>query len=81
MKAFDLSQVQADAILNMRLRALRKLEEEGIRAEHAELSAEMKELKALLKSEAKQQAIVSAELKACASSLARKPNLATAHGF
>jgi len=53
MKTFKLSEVQAEAILNMRLRQLRKLEEEGIRAEHAELSAERKALKALLKDETK----------------------------
>ena len=64
MKAFGLTQVQADAILNMRLRALRKLEEEGIRAEHAALTAEMKELKALLKSDKQQQQIIAAEVKA-----------------
>lgn len=63
MKAFKLSQVQADAILNMRLRALRKLEEDGIRTEHAALSDEMKELQALLASDDKQQAVIAGELK------------------
>jgi topoisomerase-4 subunit A len=63
MKVFKLTQAQADAILNMRLRALRKLEEDGIRTEHAALSAEMKELKELLKSDAQQQAIIAAEIK------------------
>ncbi len=42
MKTFDLSDVQAEAILNMRLRALRKLEEQTIRTEHKELVAERK---------------------------------------
>ena len=51
MKTFDLSDVQAEAILNMRLRALRKLEEQTIRTEHKELVAERKGLKALLKSD------------------------------
>src|SRR6185295_14950495 len=37
MKAFDLTDRQAEAILNMRLRALRKLEETAIREEHAAL--------------------------------------------
>ena len=45
MSAFDLTQVQAEAILNMRLRALRKLEETAIRAEHTELVDERKALK------------------------------------
>ena len=40
MKAFNLTEVQADAILNMRLRSLRKLEEMEIRTEHDTLSKE-----------------------------------------
>jgi topoisomerase-4 subunit A len=48
MKAFSLSEAQADAILNMRLRSLRKLEEMEIRAEHSSLSSEQKDLKKLL---------------------------------
>ncbi|HEY1707939.1 MAG TPA: DNA topoisomerase IV subunit A [Rhizomicrobium sp.] len=51
MKAFKLTEVQADAILNMRLRSLRKLEEMEIRKEHADLTAEQKDLKKLLGSE------------------------------
>src|SRR5581483_9573821 len=48
MKAFSLTEVQAEAILNMRLRALRKLEEMEIQGEHAELTKEKKELTRLL---------------------------------
>src|SRR6185312_6905951 len=51
IKAFDLTEVQAEAILNMRLRALRKLEEMQIRGEHAELTKERKELNRLLGSD------------------------------
>jgi len=51
MKAFSLSDVQAEAILNMRLRSLRKLEEMEIRKEHAALTAEQKDLRKLLGSE------------------------------
>jgi topoisomerase-4 subunit A len=51
MKAFDLTENQAEAILNMRLRALRKLEEMEIRGEHAELTREQKDLTKLLGSE------------------------------
>jgi len=51
IKRFKLSDNQAEAILNMRLRALRKLEEMEIRGEHKRLSAEAKDLKALLKDE------------------------------
>src|SRR6185503_4645304 len=51
MKAFKLSEVQADAILNMRLRNLRKLEEMEIKKEDRELRAERTELKKLIGSE------------------------------
>ncbi|HXB52955.1 MAG TPA: DNA topoisomerase IV subunit A, partial [Rhizomicrobium sp.] len=51
MKAFSLNEVQADAILNMRLRSLRKLEEMEIRGEHDSLTKERKELTKLLGSE------------------------------
>jgi topoisomerase-4 subunit A len=51
MKAFRLTENQAEAILNMRLRALRKLEEMEIRREHEALTKEQKELKKLLGSE------------------------------
>lgn len=52
--AFDLTDVQAEAILNMRLRSLRKLEELEIRKEHDKLTAERDELLTLLGSEARQ---------------------------
>ncbi|HEY1613431.1 MAG TPA: DNA topoisomerase IV subunit A [Rhizomicrobium sp.] len=51
IKAFALSEIQAEAILNMRLRSLRKLEEMEIRAEHASLTTEQKGLQKLLNSE------------------------------
>src|SRR5256886_4974292 len=51
MKAFSLTEVQADAILNMRLRSLRKLEEMEIRGEHDALTKERKELTKLMGSE------------------------------
>ncbi|MEO1658847.1 MAG: DNA topoisomerase IV subunit A [Pseudomonadota bacterium] len=60
---FDLTDVQAEAILNMRLRALRKLEEMEIKKENKELKAEQKELKALLKSEDKQSTAMIGELR------------------
>jgi topoisomerase-4 subunit A len=46
MARFELTEVQAEAILNMRLRALRKLEEMEIRKEHDKLSKEQKQLQA-----------------------------------
>jgi topoisomerase-4 subunit A len=51
MKAFSLTDMQAEAILNMRLRSLRKLEEMEIRGEHADLTKEKKDLSRLLGSE------------------------------
>lgn len=63
MKAFRLTEVQADAILNMRLKSLRKLEEMEIRAEHRDLKKEQKQLKALLASDDLQWKRISEELK------------------
>src|SRR3954471_6819473 len=54
MQKWKLSDLQAESILNMRLRALRRLEEIEIKTEHKALTAEKKELNALLKSEEKQ---------------------------
>jgi topoisomerase IV subunit A len=54
IKAFKLTDIQADAILNMRLRNLRKLEEMEIRGEDKDLRAELKGIKGLLGSEAEQ---------------------------
>jgi topoisomerase-4 subunit A len=51
MAAFKINEVQADAILNMRLRSLRKLEEMEIRAEHKGLKDEAAALKKLLASD------------------------------
>ncbi|HEY2445767.1 MAG TPA: DNA topoisomerase IV subunit A [Rhizomicrobium sp.] len=51
MKAFGLTDLQTDAILNMRLRSLRKLEEAQIRSEHAALTSEQKGLRKLLASD------------------------------
>src|SRR5947207_4672316 len=51
MRTFRLSDVQADAILNMRLRNLRRLEEIEIKQEDKELRVERKSLKALIGSE------------------------------
>ena len=46
---FKLTDVQADAILNLRLRALSRLEEQEIKAEHGKLTQERRDLKSLLK--------------------------------
>ncbi len=64
IKSFKLTDKQAEAILNMRLRSLRKLEEMEIRTENKELTEEAKTLRALLKSEDKQWKTISEEIKA-----------------
>lgn len=63
IKTFKLSDVQADAILNMRLRNLRKLEEMEIKREDKDLRAERKALKELIGSEQQQWKKVAAEIK------------------
>jgi topoisomerase-4 subunit A len=52
IRAFSINDVQAEAILNMRLRSLRRLEEMELRREHAALEKERRGLNALLGSEA-----------------------------
>jgi len=63
IKAFKLSDLQAEAILNMRLRALRRLEEFEIKGEHKKLTAERKELKALLKDDKVQWSRIADEVR------------------
>jgi topoisomerase-4 subunit A len=69
MRSFRLSDVQADAVLNMRLRNLRRLEEMEIRNEEKELRSERKKLKDLLGSEKEQWGKVAAEIKSLRSRL------------
>jgi topoisomerase IV subunit A len=63
MKSFKLSDLQADAILNMRLRNLRKLEEIEIKQEDKQLRAERKSLNQLIGSEKEQWKKVADEIK------------------
>lgn len=60
---FAITDIQAEAILNLRLRALRKLEEMELRGEHDRLSQERDDLNLLLGSEARQWTKVGNELK------------------
>jgi topoisomerase-4 subunit A len=60
---FKLNEVQADAILNTRLRQLRKLEEMEIRREDAALREEQKDLQGLLEDTRRQWRKVAGELK------------------
>jgi topoisomerase-4 subunit A len=63
IKAFKLTDLQADSILNMRLRNLRKLEEMEIRKEDKDLRAERKALNELIGSEKEQWKKVAEEIK------------------
>jgi len=62
METFSLTDVQAEAILNMRLRSLRKLEEFEIRTEFDNLSKEKAEIETLLASDEKQWQTVAWEI-------------------
>lgn len=64
MAEFGLTDRQAEAILNMRLRSLRKLEEMELRREHDALLAEQDELNKLLESPARQRTRLKRELAA-----------------
>jgi topoisomerase-4 subunit A len=63
MKTFKLSDVQADAILNMRLRNLRKLEEMEIKRENKDLREEKADIEKLLRSEKEQWKTVGDQIK------------------
>ena len=63
MKTFKLSDVQADAILNMRLRNLRRLEEIAIRTEEKELRVEKKSIEDLLRSEKAQWKTIAGQIR------------------
>lgn len=62
MTSFGLTDNQAEAILNMRLRSLRRLEEVEIRREFDNLTAEETRLKELLGSDAKQWKTISEDI-------------------
>jgi len=63
MQTFNISDIQAEAVLNLRLRNLAKLEEFQIRAEQEELIKERDELQGLLDSPAKLTSLIRKELK------------------
>jgi topoisomerase-4 subunit A len=62
MKQFGITDLQAESILNMRLRSLRKLEEIEIRKEHDNLSEEKAGIEALLASEEQQWKTIAWEI-------------------
>lgn len=62
IKRFKLSEIQAQAILEMQLRRLSGLERKKIEQEFKDLMAQVKELEALLKSPKKMRTVVAEEL-------------------
>ena len=63
IKKFKLSEIQAEAILNLRLRNLAKLEEEKILTEKNDLEKEQSELTKILKSKKKINELIQNEIK------------------
>jgi topoisomerase-4 subunit A len=72
---FKLTEVQADAILNLRLKALSKLEEVEIRSEHDKLTKERRELKQLLKSDDLQWERIGSEIRETRERYGKKTDL------
>jgi topoisomerase-4 subunit A len=64
MRVFELTEIQANAILDTRLRALRKLEEMQLKKELDDLTGEKGEIEDLLGSEVKQWKTVAWEIRA-----------------
>ena len=62
MEKFELSDVQAQAIIDMRLRALTGLEREKIESEYRELMARIEELRAILADEKKLLGVIREEI-------------------
>lgn len=73
--AFDLTEVQAEAILNMRLRNLRKLEELEIRKEHDSLKEERADIEALLTDEPRRWRVISEQLAEIRKTFGKKTDL------
>jgi topoisomerase-4 subunit A len=63
MKTFELSEIQANYILDTRLRSLRRLEEMQLKREHDELKKEKAEIESLLSDDARQWKTVASQIK------------------
>jgi topoisomerase IV subunit A len=75
IKRFKITDLQAESILNMRLRALRRLEEMQIRRENEELVKEQKSLKGLVASDEQQWTKLTDEIKAVKEKFSKKTPL------
>lgn len=72
---FNLTERQADAILNMRLRALNKLQEIEIKSEYDKLAAEKAEIEALLGSDEKQWSVIADQVRELRNTYSLKTDL------
>jgi topoisomerase-4 subunit A len=75
MQRWQLTDLQAESILNMKLRSLRKLEEFEIRSEHTGLSNEKAEIEDTLANEKKQWNLIVREIKSIPKLLKDDPTL------
>jgi topoisomerase IV subunit A len=75
MSTFGLSDVQAEAILNLRLRSLSRLEEVEIRAEHDKLTGEQRDLQGLVASEERQWETISGQIREIREQWSKKTDL------
>ena len=75
MDTFKLTDIQAEAILNMRLRSLRKLEEMELRTEHKALEEEKAHLLALLDSEEMRWQEIATDIRSIRERFGKKPVL------
>ena len=78
MARFGINGVQANAVLDMRLRALRRLEEEAIRTERSSLSEEQSDLRALVGDEERQWRVVHSQIKDVRTHFAKSDDRRTA---
>jgi topoisomerase-4 subunit A len=75
IKRFELSDVQAESILNMRLRSLRRLEEEGLSTEFGGLEGERETLQKVLASKARQKTLVGKSIKEISKTFSKDTDL------
>ncbi len=73
--AFNLSEIQVEAVLNLRLKSLSKLQEIELKAEHDRLSKERREIKTLLASDELQWARITGEIKKTRETYSKKTEL------
>jgi len=75
IKRFTLTDVQAESILNMRLRSLRRLEQEGLRTEFEGLESERDVVQKVLESKGRQKTLVGKNIKEIAKTFGKDTKL------